>query len=186
MTSAIHKRPFLILPEILGDKSTLQCQPLLSERMRESARQKCAKRERGSPRLNSKRLPPKNFCWWWQNPSKQSAQNKRTGAAGAKATWGFHFIWYMFWGSGEGGRWVVIVLRDGRDGYDVAATLFLSVFLLGVLELWMCRGLHYCCGQWNMLKWTLSFIAVGRGQEHTCWPKWTWPEKIVCTQGSTI
>lgn len=131
--------------------------------MRESARQKCAKHERGSPRPNSKRLSPEVFCWWWQNPSTQSAQNKCTEAARAKATWGFHFIWCMFWGSGVGGG--VIVLGAGCDGYNVAGPQSLSVFLLGVLELWMCRGLHYCFGQWNMLKCTLSFTAVG------VWPR---------------
>lgn len=58
--------------------------------MRESASQECAKRERGSPRLNSKKLSPPIFCWWRQNPLKQSAQNKRTWAGGPKATWLFH------------------------------------------------------------------------------------------------
>lgn len=58
-----------------------------------------------------------------------------------------------------------MVLGAGCDGYDAAAPQSLSVFLLGVLELWMCRGLQYCCGQWNMLKCTLSFTVV-----------WAWPQ----------
>lgn len=46
-------------------------------------------------------------------------------------------------------------------GYEAAASQSLSVVLLGVLELWMCKGLQYCCGQWNMLKCTLSFSVAG-------------------------
>lgn len=46
-------------------------------------------------------------------------------------------------------------------GYEAAAPQSLSVVLLGILELWMCRGLQYCCGQWNMLKRTLSFSVAG-------------------------
>lgn len=89
-----------------------------------------------------------------------------------KATWGFYFIWCMFWGvggaggpGGPRGEW------GGGHGDRIGAWLWwvwpqsLSVFLLGVLELWMCRGLHYCCGQWNMLKCTHSFTALG------VWPR---------------
>lgn len=46
-------------------------------------------------------------------------------------------------------------------GYEAAASQSLSVVLLGVLELWMCKGLQYCCGQWNMLKRTFSFSVAG-------------------------
>lgn len=45
-------------------------------------------------------------------------------------------------------------------GYEAAASQSLSVVLLGVLELWMCKGLQYCCGQWNMLKCTFSFSVA--------------------------
>lgn len=67
----------------------------------------------------------------------------------------FTLFGVCFGGQRRGEAGVVIVLEAGCDGYDVAAAQSLSVFLLRVLELRMCRGLHYCCGQWNMLKCTL-------------------------------
>lgn len=84
---------------------------------------------------------------------------------GQKPREAFTSFGVMLWGGqgrgGKGEEGVVIVYGAGCDGYDFAAPQSLSVFLLGVLELWMCRGLHYCCGQWNMLKCTLSFTTVG-------------------------
>lgn len=46
-------------------------------------------------------------------------------------------------------------------GYEAAAPQSLSVVLIGILELWMCKGLQYCSGQWNMLKRTFSFSVAG-------------------------
>lgn len=47
---------------------------------------------------------------------------------------------------GEGGGVVA--------GHESAAAPSMSVVLAAILELWMCRGLQYCYGQWNMLKCT--------------------------------
>lgn len=81
---------------------------------------------------------------------------------GQKSREGFHSG--PPFGVSFGGQWRVIVLGAGGDGYEVVAPQSLSVFLLGVLELWMCRGLQYYCGQRNMLKCTLSFTTM-----------WVWP-----------
>ena len=57
-----------------------------------------------------------------------------------------------------------MVLGDGgvgNLGYEAAAPQSSSVVLPGILELWMCKGLQYCGGQWNMLKCTLSFSVAG-------------------------
>lgn len=45
--------------------------------------------------------------------------------------------------------------------YEGAALQSPSVVLYGILELWICKGLQYCTGQWNMLKRTLSFTVAG-------------------------
>lgn len=69
------------------------------------------------------------------------------------------------WGRRRGRLW----------GCEAAAPQPLPVVLRGVLELWMCRGLQSCSGQWNMLKLTVPFRAAGvrswsRTQQS---PKWS-------------
>ena len=120
MASAIYKRPNITLPEFLRIINPLKYQPFLRERVRESASQEWAKRQRGSPRLNSKKLSPPLFCRWRQNPLKQSAQNKCTWAGGPHATWLFHTELHgsIFWGSGKkGGGWMA--WGDGGRVWDV-------------------------------------------------------------------
>ena len=157
-----------------GYINPLKCQPFLRERVREreSASREWAERQRGSPRLDSKKLSSPLFCWWRQNPLKQSAQNKCTWAAGPKATWLFHTGLHgsILGGQGHKGR------GGGVGGWGrvlgceaaAAAAPCSPVVLSGVLELWMCKGMQYCCGQWNMLKCTLSFrVSYTHTHTHT-------------------
>ena len=69
--------------------------------------------------------------------------------------------WEYFGGQGNGEGWRRC--WDGGGYWDARPQhqQSLSVVLLGILELWMCKGLQYCRGQWNMLKRTLSFRVAG-------------------------
>lgn len=160
------------------DKSALQCQPLLRERMRESTRQECVKCERGSPRPNSKRLSPKNFCWWWQNPSKQSAQNKCTGAARAKVTWGLSqqtSIWCRFWGSVEGngiGGWGLWVW-----GRSTTVLVCFSIRGSGTVDVQRLAVLLWSKEHAEVHTFIHDDVGVAT-RTHTCYKKETWPESI--------
>lgn len=53
----------------------------------------------------------------------------------------------VFRGSWERGGGDGAGARGEGVGYEAVAPQSLSVVLLGILELWMCRGLQYCSGQ---------------------------------------
>lgn len=74
-----------------------------------------------------------------------------------------HRSWWAQWprdgrqGSvsrGQGWRLLGGDRGGGVAGHGSAAAPSMSVVLAAILELWMCRGLQYCYGQWNMLKCT--------------------------------
>ena len=83
----------------------LKYQSLLRERVRESASQKWAKRQRGSPRLNSKKLSPALFCRWRQNPRKNNQHRTNALELEGQRPRDSFTLNYMgvFWGSGERG-----------------------------------------------------------------------------------
>ena len=153
----------------------LKYQPFLRERVRESASWERVKRQRGIPRLNSKMLSPPLFCWWRQNPLKQSAQNKCTWAGGPKVTWLFHtelhgsILGGQGRGEGEGWWW-------GRVWYTRA--LHYSPCLLFYMAFWNCGYAKACStAAVNGTCWSAHFLSLwlGCGYRDTLttdpWPK---------------
>lgn len=139
MTSAIHKRPVIILPEILwiNQPSSVSLYSV-KEWERVHARSVQSVKEEALGQI-PKGYPLKFFVDGGkilQNNQLRTNALELPGQTPREA-----FIWCMFWGSREGGRGVVIVLRGGYDGYDVAAPQSLSVFLL---VFWNCRCAEAC------------------------------------------
>lgn len=161
MISAIHKRPAIILPEILeiNQPSSVSLYSV-KEWARVHARSVQSVKEEGLGQI------PKGYPLKFFVDGGKILQNNQLGTnalelPGQMPREAFTSFDVCFGGRGGGG----ILLGAGCDGYDAVAPQSLFVFLFGVLELWMCRGLHYRCCQWNMLKCTLSFTVVG------AWPR---------------
>lgn len=161
--------------------------------MREGASQEWAKCQRGSSRLNSKRLTPPVFCWWRQNTLKQSAPNKRTWAGGPKATWLIHTELHGSISGGQGIRGEAMVLGEGRGsgmrGHCSAVLVCCSTRHSGTVDVQRLAVLP-----WSMehaeahtfFQWSWGVVMGTRMLRTDTWPKsWSITFYTACRMGYT-